>query len=153
MSGLKRWSIPTWIFFHTFAAKINEKFYIKNRKMVLFIIKIICRNLPCSECSKHASIFMENVNIHNVKTKQDFIKMLWTFHNSVNKRTGKKTFKEENLGKYNNFRMDYAFINFINNYSTRFGFLTGGVMTNLFTRRNISKNLTNWMRTNWKYFQ
>ncbi len=153
MSGLKKWSIPTWIFFHTFAAKINEDFYITNRKIILFIMKLICRHLPCSECSKHASNFMQKVNAQNVKTKKDFIEMFWTFHNSVNKRTGKNQFKKENLGKYNNFRMDFAFSNFINNYGSRFGFLTGGVMTNLHTRKQISKNMSNWMRLHWKYFQ
>ena len=27
MSGITRWGPPTWIFFHTFAAKINKTFF------------------------------------------------------------------------------------------------------------------------------
>ena len=153
MSGIKKWSIPTWIFFHTLAAKINEKFYKNNIKMILFIIKIICKNLPCSECSRHAFNFMKNVNENNVKTKKDLIEMFWTFHNSVNKRTGKIMFKKEDLGKYSRLRFDFVLVNFLNNYVSRFGFLAGGHLSNLSNRKKIAYNLTNWMRYHWKHFQ
>ena len=88
MSGIYQWAPPTWIFFHYFANKINEKFFISNRKECLDIIKLICNNLPCTECTKHAKRFMLTVNETNIKTKQDLINMLFCFHNIVNKRLG-----------------------------------------------------------------
>ena len=76
MSGIRRWAPPTWIFFHTFAAKINKTFFEQNRAQCLEIIKMICSCLPCPESTKHAIQFMKRVNMHTVRTKEELINML-----------------------------------------------------------------------------
>ena len=101
MSGLYRWAPPTWIFFHTFAAKINKEFFEANRDQCLSIIKMTCNCLPCPECTRHAIHFLTRVNGITVKTKEDFILMLFDFHNSVNGRLGKRNFNRHGLDKYN----------------------------------------------------
>ena len=83
----EKWSIPTWTFFHTLAELINNTFYINNTGTILNLIKKICSNLPCPECRAHASLYMNRIRIDNVKTKEDFRMMLFTFHNSVNSST------------------------------------------------------------------
>ena len=83
MSGLYRWAHPTWIFFHTFAAKVNKQFFEANRDQCLSIIKMTCGCLPCPECTGHATAFMKTVNGNNVKTKEDLINMLFTFHSYI----------------------------------------------------------------------
>ena len=108
MSGLYRWAPPTWIFFHTFAAKVNKQFFEANRGQCLSIIKMACSCLPCPECTGHATTFMKTVNGNNVKTKEDLINMLFTFHNTVNKRLGKSQFTKESLVMYNSYRIDIA---------------------------------------------
>ena len=41
MSGLyRKWAPPTWIFFHTFAAKINKQFFEANREAMFIYNKI-----------------------------------------------------------------------------------------------------------------
>ena len=95
------WATPVWNFFHTFAEKIDEKFYEKNSITCYKIIKLICYILPCSYCKRHASTYINKINPHTLKKKEDFRQMLFIFHNSVNKRIRKKLFLKEKLIKYN----------------------------------------------------
>ena len=73
------WAQPTWYFFHTFAEKINKKFYESNQGMCFNIIRQICFNLPCPECRKHASNYINKISLHSVKTKEDLIFVLIKF--------------------------------------------------------------------------
>ena len=129
MSGITRWAPPTWIFFHTFAAKINKTFFEQNRAQCLEIIKMICSCLPCPECTKHAIQFMKRVNMHTVRTKEELINMLYIFHNQVNIRTYKKPAPREILKTYNSYRIDVAYINFINGYPAKYGSIMSGLST------------------------
>jgi len=153
MSGLYKWAPPTWIFFHCFANKINKSFFENNRKQCLDIFKAICNALPCQECTKHATRYMNGVNANNVKTKEDLIHMLFVFHNSVNKRTGKKEASIDILRQYNNYRFDIVLINFLNGYSAKYGYLMNGIVSTLGRRKAIAKNVKNWMEAHWQYFQ
>ena len=153
MSGLYRWAPPTWIFFHCFANKINKTFFENNRRQCLQILKTICGALPCQDCTRHATSFIRGINENNIKTKEDLIQMLFVFHNSVNKRIGKKTASVELLKQYNTYRIDIALINFTNGYSTKYGHLMNGIISTLGTRKTIAKNVNNWMKANWIHFQ
>ena len=99
------WATPVWNFFHTFAEKINEKFYEKNSITCYKIIKLICHILPCPYCKRHASIYINKINPFTLKKKEDFRIMLFNFHNSVNKRLRKKIFLKQQLIKYKNNNM------------------------------------------------
>lgn len=153
MSGLNRWAHPTWTFFHTFAAKINKIFFETNRDQCLKLIKMICSCLPCPECTQHATRFMNTINSQNVKTKEDLINMLFTFHNVVNKRLGKRQFPKTSLVSYNNYRMDIVLINFLNGFAGKYGSIMGGMISTLGKRKSIAKGIQIWMRENWKQFQ
>lgn len=153
MSGLYRWAPPTWIFFHTFAAKINKKFFEQNRAQCLAIIKMICSCLPCDECTGHAKQFMLHVNENTIKTKEELIQMLFVFHNSVNIRTGKKKMEKSILTIYNNYRIDIAYINFLNGYSAKYGALMAGMISTLGKRRATAKTVASWMQKHWTFFQ
>ena len=50
----KVWGPITWELLHTFTYKINENYFINNRKTVLMIIYNILASLPCPECSEHS---------------------------------------------------------------------------------------------------
>ena len=153
MSGLYRWAPPTWIFFHTFAAKVNKQFFEANRDQCLSIIKMACGCLPCPECTRHATHFLATVNGNTIKTKEDLINMLFVFHNSVNSRLGKTQFTKASLVMYNNHRIDIAFVNFINGYSAKYGSIMSGIISTLGKRRAIAKAIQTWMQKNWRYFQ
>jgi hypothetical protein len=94
------WGPPTWIFIHTLAEKIKEEsFPIIGQHVIASIIKI-CNNLPCPECAQHAKEFWSKVNISTIKTKMDLVKVLFVFHNIVNKRKGLRPFRYDSLKYY-----------------------------------------------------
>ena len=152
MSGINRWGTPTWIFFHTFAERINKDFFEANRDQCLSIIKLSCGCLPCPHCTEHAKIFMNSVNGTTVRTKEALIDMLFTFHNLVNRRIGKEQYNRENLKIYRNYRMDATFINYLNGYSGKYGSIMSGIISTLGKRRVIAKSIQTWMRDNWSHF-
>ena len=79
--------------------------------------------------------------------------MLFTFHNTVNRRIGKAQFTKESLVMYNSYRIDVALVNFIKGYSAKYGSIMSGIISTLGKRRSTAKAILNWMQTNWKYFQ
>ena len=96
----KKWSHPTWAFFHTFAEKVEESFYNRNRDICLQIIKTICNLLPCPICRVHATRYMQKINIQQLPTKEHFKNMLFNFHNDVNRRLRKSSFPKDRLILY-----------------------------------------------------
>lgn len=99
------WSNPTWMFFHTFAEKVDINFYNRNKDICLMIIKSVCEVLPCMVCRVHATRYMRNITIKTVPTKRLFRKMLLDFHNFVNRRLRKRQYPERALVKYRNMKL------------------------------------------------
>lgn len=111
-----KWGAPTWTFLHTLAALIKESSFQKVRVEVFNIIVKICTNLPCPICSNHAREYFNKLNVNAIKSKQDLIYMLYTFHNEVNARKKYTPFPLSGLDKYqtgnykaivNNFMIHY----------------------------------------------
>ena len=98
--SINEWGPLTWIFFHTMAEKIKDKYYDSTKMELLSIIKTICNNLPCPECTEHASIFMGRVQSKHIKTRHDLKVLLYSFHNEVNERTRHPRKKIEYLDVY-----------------------------------------------------
>lgn len=105
----ERWSIPTWMLFHGLAEKIDEDYYKQNNKEVFGIINTICQNLPCPFCRVNATKYLKKINVNNLKTKEDFKMFLFTFHNNVNKKLGKKIFEQSILNKYKHINMLHCY--------------------------------------------
>jgi hypothetical protein len=96
-SGKIKWGAPTWYLFHTMAEKVREESFPLIRKELLNIIYTICTNLPCPDCSNHATKYMNGVNFDAILTKQDLKDMLFRFHNSVNARKNFPIFSKSEL--------------------------------------------------------
>ena len=67
----KTWGPPTWYLFHTLAEKVNDETFNNVKLDLIHIIKLICNNLPCPDCSMHASTKMSALNINMIKSKND----------------------------------------------------------------------------------
>ena len=106
------WGKSTWLFLHTFAVKIKEEEFDNVKNNMIEIFKQICFVLPCPYCQKHAKQFITNNDFTKIKSKEDFIIMLWSFHNIVNKKTGKKPFPYESIGIYEKAIFKNVIINF-----------------------------------------
>jgi len=151
MSPPEVWGPPVWNFIHTLVEKVNEDSF-NNIKVSLFsIIKRICLNLPCPECSQHAKIFFMKVNILKIHSKSEFRHMLFVFHNAVNKR------KRKPLAVYNSIMDRYKIMtipntynNFINVYNTK-GNLN--LIMESFQRSFVLKELDKWLYQNHAHFK
>jgi len=94
-----KWGEPTWFLFHTLSVKIKESEFAIIRKDILNRIYAICINLPCPNCANHAKEYLDNINFNTIQTKEDFKRMMWEFHNSVNRRKNYPFFPFEELDK------------------------------------------------------
>lgn len=100
----KLWANPVWFFFHGMAEKVHEDFFNTNKGACLSIVKTICSSLPCPMCRREATKYMKHITIKNIPTKEHFKKMLFDFHNSVNRRLRKRQFRKHELEKYKRLR-------------------------------------------------
>lgn len=143
------WGTPTWIFMHTLAEKVHENSFPMIGPKLIDMMRQICHNLPCPECTGHATRFWASVNVASIKTKQDLINLLFVFHNSVNKRKRMAEFKYENLNQYSQLKLIQTY----NLFSRKFN--TNGNMNLInesFHRNLMMLALKRWLMTNIMYF-
>jgi hypothetical protein len=149
------WGKPTWIFLHTFAEKINEDFYIKNRKHIIKIVYSICEGLPCPICKTHAMAFMTRVTEKTVPNKNQFIAMFINFHNNVNLRLGKPKFDLKNYNIYKNKNIKIVFNDFKITYGKKYTSIlsrTAEEYNRELQRFALCKSLFEWLKANQLYF-
>ena len=83
MTTKKQWGNACWYLFHTLAVKLKKE---EEKKYVPLLLKYImgfCANLPCPECSNHATSTFKKLNVVNYPEKLiDY----FVFHNIVNGR-------------------------------------------------------------------
>lgn len=144
------WGNPTWIFLHTMVEKINKNKFDENKEIIIDIIKSICFNLPCPECSKHSIEFLNTIHFQNVKKKEDLIEILYVFHNQVNKNLRKPEFHEENLETYKSNDIIEKLNIFIKSYNMR---LPSALMNLSFRRSHVIKKITEYFSKNKELFK
>jgi hypothetical protein len=140
------WGPPLWVLFHGIVCKIKDDKFSFMGPQFFNIIKQICSNLPCPDCSQHATYFLSRVDFSKIKTKEDFIMLLYTFHNSVNKRNGKPLYSVSQLDSYNNVNLVVACRNFSVAYKTRGNMK---LLADNFQRQMIMQNLSKWLLVNY----
>jgi hypothetical protein len=151
MKGIESWSHPTWVMFHTLAAKVKPDHFLKARKKLFWIIKNICYTLPCPDCRKHAITFMKSIHFKNIKTKDAFIYVLFVFHNNVNKRLNKPLFTQKQLeDKYNSINLKNITNKFIKAY--RLTNKNNRDMANSIARNILLRDINTWLAKNNNYF-
>lgn len=95
-----KWGAPTWTFLHTLVEQFKDTSFRTMRQDLFRIIFVICTNLPCPICSKHAHEYLSKINVNSIQTKQDMIHLLFVFHNEVNKRKSVAPYPIAGLDKY-----------------------------------------------------
>ena len=98
------WGPCVWYMYHTLAYHIKDAdavaFETTKTKFLEFAFRI-ATNLPCPECSQHATQYIRHINPALIKTKEQLNLFFIDFHNTVNRRKGKPVFtKEEAYAKY-----------------------------------------------------
>ena len=145
------WGPAIWYMLHTTAEKIKEEsFSILKNDLFSHIISI-CSNLPCPNCSMHATTYLKKVDFSKINTKEDLKRMLFLFHNDVNKRLGKEEFTYSELnGKYS--RGDYSkILNVFFKYFEDKHRTVHMLSNDMFTQR-VSRKIRQWILNNRQHF-
>lgn len=147
MASKDIWGPSTWTLFHTLSEKVKEENFNEILPDFLVMIKRICMNLPCPDCSAHAVQVMSKVSANQFTSKESLKMFLFHFHNSVNVRTGKPVFTVEELNaKYaraNTFVIIPYFIKVFSYRNTNVRLLI-----NSFHKDILIKDFIKWMREN-----
>ena len=148
MSPPEIWGPATWTLFHTLAEHMNDESIIPQ---LFNNIKQICMFLPCPECSKDATIMLNQIDINRIKTKQGFIDLLFVFHNMVNKKKYKRmpVNYAEIQSKYANQDLSNVFTTFLTAYNTTGNFK---LMAEEGQRKIIRANFGKWLFENRRFF-
>jgi len=104
------WGPITWTFFHVLIEKTQEESIPYIKHILIHIITIICKSLPCPTCREHASKLLATYKHFGVlKTKTHFKQWVWEFHNVVNKKLKKPELPYTCLEKYKNYHLNDIF--------------------------------------------
>ena len=145
------WGEPTWFLFHTLAEKVHTEDFSKIRVELLNIIYTICVNLPCPDCAKHATDYMNKINYNTIQTKEQLKDMLFVFHNEVNKRKFVPLFNREDLeSKYSRANTIPVIQNFMTHFRNKHASIH--MIANDIHRSRISNIMSEWFNNNIKYF-
>ena len=147
----RRWGAPTWIWLHTFVAKIKLEHYDSVKHTVLDWIKRLASVLPCPDCADHAMAHLGKIDANRLVTKENFTEMLWVFHNKVNTRLGKPVKPKQVLEIYNKISLQYIYKVFATEYTRPLHNVR--LVTLDMARRDIVSRLTRWLHTNQKRFR
>jgi len=114
----KEWGPPIWNFFHCLAESIKEEQFQHIGLSCFNMIKLICKTLPCPECSNHATQILSKIKFNHIQNKENFINLIYIFHNMVNKKKQKPLFNVLELSQYKNKNLIQAYNQFIKVYQT-----------------------------------
>ena len=143
------WGPPIWTLFHCLAEKIKEEDFPTIGPQVFSYIKQICQNLPCPDCTQHATSFLKKITPESVNTKQKLQTFLCIFHNSVNKRKNKQQQDTSKLARYRSLNLIVVFNDFLRVYNTRGNMK---LLTDSFHRTQLTNHFKTWMTANIRHF-
>ena len=140
----KSWANPTWFFFHTLVEKIHPEHYLKIKDEVMHHIKKICTMLPCPDCAQHATYFMSTIK--TPPTKEECKKMLFYFHNSVNKNIKKPIFAYDGMIMYQRVNLLVCYKLFREQFIKKTN--NPRMFLDSMSRTNYIKDLDTWLQKN-----
>jgi hypothetical protein len=146
-----KWGAPIWYLFHTLAHKIKDDAFDQCRLGLLKNIYIICNNLPCPTCTKHAVDYLNRINFNAIQTKQQLKLALFQFHNDVNRRKNVPIFSLDSLEEKYSTASTMNIIQYFMKVFTEKRYNPNS-LANTLHRTNAAKQLTVWFGENIQYF-
>jgi hypothetical protein len=150
------WGPCVWYLFHTLAHKAVPANFNEIKDDLIQYIQRICANLPCPECTQHATEYMKtNARIiAQISTKEHLQYFLVDFHNTVNSRKQKPKFTYEEANNKYKLAKTYDVVQyFFRIYGER---SSGGnlkMFTNGFQKQILLSDFSAWMvRNNAKFY-
>lgn len=143
------WGPTTWRLFHVLSARLPRD----RDDLVLPLFhqfQNICRTLPCAECSKDATALLAAVNQKALRTPEDLVKVMFTFHNTVNQKKRKAMFTWEELSVYESMSLPDTVNQFFAHYYSRGNFQELHISMQ---RQRIRDSFRQWLQQHWHMFQ
>ena len=144
----KKWGPATWYLIHTVCEKITVKLFNEQKATVISLLKGICSNLPCGECSNHAKEYLKILTPRIISDKESLKMFFFTFHNKVNQRLRKPKFTNYDMYKLTTLQKVFKYYKQQVEISTS---RTNGFNNTLFMKRNI-KALSDFVDKQWDGF-
>lgn len=145
------WGEPIWFLFHTLAEKVKKESFPVIREELLQNIYTICSYLPCPSCANHATEYLNTINFNTIRSKDDFILMIFAFHNEVNSRKGFDAFDISELSKKYSAAVTINIIrNFMNTFEKRSK--SNRMISTEYHKRNYIIRFKQWMNSNINHF-
>lgn len=145
----KKWGPSVWKFFHSLVHSVNEEsFPVIGRQLLNYIVQISSM-LPCPDCSTHAKMFFNKINLNHFSSKNRAIDLIYVFHNVVNKNTKKPPFPRHLLYIYDNINVLSSYNSFVVAYTSN---IPSKLTTETFARKNLMKNLHEWLSSSRSHF-
>ena len=87
-----------WDMLHVMAMTYPEHPDMHRQRSMSLLLQNLCPNLPCPGCGQHCQLYITE-NPPNVSHREDLKLWLYTFHNAVNTRLGKRNMPPEEAEK------------------------------------------------------
>ena len=151
--SVMRWGAPIWTGFHVMSVKIRPEFFSLVKEDLINIIINICTLLPCPDCSNHAMVYIRSYNLNQmIRTKEDFIEFLYSFHSMVSKKKGKPFFpREEVVPTYSGKNLLHSIQEMVEAFADTHG--NTRQLTNNMKRSGIIEGLKVWFKSNLEKFE
>lgn len=93
---IDRWGPSVWNTLHVFAHTSPIQPTVEEREATRAFLRFVAARLPCPECSRHFSDFLDRrLDEPSLASRDALIALLNDAHNEVNVRTGKRVFSLE----------------------------------------------------------
>ncbi len=149
------WGPCVWYLFHTLAYKAVPEEFSGIKADLIQYIQRICSNLPCPECTQHATEYMNKHAriLSQITTKDQLHYFLVDFHNVVNGRKQKPTFTyDEANEKYRRAKTADVVQYFFKIYGEKSNGGNLKMFTNGFQKQLLLSDFSAWMVRNYSKF-
>lgn len=149
------WGPCVWYLFHTLAYKAVPENFAEIKAELIQYIQRICANLPCPECTQHATEYMRQHSrvLSMITTKVQLHQFLVDFHNVVNARKQKPRFTYEQADeKYKLAKTGDVVQYFFKIYGERSNGGNLKLFVNGFQKQLLLSDFSAWMVRNYSKF-
>jgi hypothetical protein len=146
------WGPNTWILFHTMAEKIKNDNFDCYFPLIWKHINKLCQTLPCPQCSEHATLYLRNFKMGQIKNKTTFKLFIYQFHNEVNNNINKTVEPIEILKIYKTHKIEDVFNNFIISWNEVSQQTNVNLMAHSFIRKKALNDFHKWFYYNINIF-
>lgn len=149
------WGPCVWYLFHTLAYKAVPENFAEIKAELIQYIQRICANLPCPECTQHATEYMKQHSrvLSMITTKEQLQQFLVDFHNVVNVRKQKPRFTYEQAdAKYKLAKTGDVVQYFFKIYGERSNGGNLKLFVNGFQKQLLLSDFSAWMVRNYSKF-